>query len=333
MAEFNSKKILLAGLKGKDGTGIPAGGTTGQVLKKKSNTDGDVEWGTGGGGGSAVWGDISGTLADQTDLKTALDAKYTKPASGIPKADLASGVQTSLDKADGALPKTGGTVANLTVTAPVLSIGGGISIQQFVDDGGIEQNMSGYVFGYSEDLDAYYALVFDKDTSQVNLANGRPSGNNFVIEGMKPLSLRDESTNFTNDHVVIWDAIENDFKDGGKTVAELGGGSLYYHNMRVTFEYTLSGTSHQTNVMLLFVDKNPTPITITSIYTRLAAQVSQRVPVSTYFKMSDSTGEVVTVGFYESGSVCEVRYTTGVSMDSCPITSLNEVKDYVKEIT
>lgn len=36
------------------GIGLPSGGTTGQVLKKKSNTDYDVEWGEGGGGGTTI---------------------------------------------------------------------------------------------------------------------------------------------------------------------------------------------------------------------------------------------------------------------------------------
>lgn len=36
-------------------------------------------------------------------VKAAVDAKYTKPSTGIPKSDLASAVQTSLDKADTAL--------------------------------------------------------------------------------------------------------------------------------------------------------------------------------------------------------------------------------------
>lgn len=35
---------------------------------------------------------------------------YSKPAGGIPKADMASDVQSSLDKADAALPKAGGTM-------------------------------------------------------------------------------------------------------------------------------------------------------------------------------------------------------------------------------
>lgn len=44
---------------------------TAKVLKPDGN--GGVAWGTGGGGGT--WGSITGTLADQTDLQTALDAK------------------------------------------------------------------------------------------------------------------------------------------------------------------------------------------------------------------------------------------------------------------
>ncbi len=38
-------------------------------LKRASDTGG------GGGGGAAEWGDITGTLSDQTDLQSALDGK------------------------------------------------------------------------------------------------------------------------------------------------------------------------------------------------------------------------------------------------------------------
>lgn len=37
-----------AGTNGIDGLGVPAGGLTGQVLKKKSNSDNDTEWGSAG---------------------------------------------------------------------------------------------------------------------------------------------------------------------------------------------------------------------------------------------------------------------------------------------
>lgn len=55
------------------------------------------------GGGNATWGTITGDIVNQEDLVAALGAKYEKPAAGIPKADLASGVQGTLDKADGSV--------------------------------------------------------------------------------------------------------------------------------------------------------------------------------------------------------------------------------------
>ena len=58
--------------RGADGEGVPSGGTTGQVLTKASNTDGDVTWTTPAGG--ATWGSITGTLSNQTDLQNALDS-------------------------------------------------------------------------------------------------------------------------------------------------------------------------------------------------------------------------------------------------------------------
>lgn len=66
--------------------GIPAGGLTGQVLAKSSNADYAVQWVTGGGGGGgAVWGAITGTLTNQTDLVNyvALRVPYTGATSDV----------------------------------------------------------------------------------------------------------------------------------------------------------------------------------------------------------------------------------------------------------
>lgn len=58
------------------GGGLPTGGTTGQVLAKKSETDGDVEWkdetaGSGTGGGSEKYTDIATIKAVNTTAYTA----------------------------------------------------------------------------------------------------------------------------------------------------------------------------------------------------------------------------------------------------------------------
>ena len=99
---------------------IPEGGTTGQVLAKKSNDDFDTEWvDQTGGGGTGDYTDLTNkpqiggvTLTGDKSLhdlgaasEEAVGAKYTKPSGGIPDTDLASGVQTSLGKADSAYQK------------------------------------------------------------------------------------------------------------------------------------------------------------------------------------------------------------------------------------
>lgn len=118
------------------------GGSTGQYLYKKSDQDFDFGWKTGGGGGGGTSDyldldnkpsinnvELTGNktaaqlgLATPSDIPTvpvqSVNGKtgavvlgasdvgagtYTKPSTGIPKSDLASGVQTSLNKADTAL--------------------------------------------------------------------------------------------------------------------------------------------------------------------------------------------------------------------------------------
>lgn len=68
------ERQILTWPQGSNGVGVPRGGTTGQKLIKSSNRDFDTEWTADSGGGWEWWG-ITGTLADQTDLQTALNAK------------------------------------------------------------------------------------------------------------------------------------------------------------------------------------------------------------------------------------------------------------------
>jgi hypothetical protein len=67
---------------------VPVGGTTGQVLKKNSSGDYDYDWAADDTGATSVaWGDITGTLASQTDLNSALGGKsntgHTHPQSDV----------------------------------------------------------------------------------------------------------------------------------------------------------------------------------------------------------------------------------------------------------
>ena len=96
------------GDKGDTGPGVPAGGTTGQVLAKKSNADNDTEWinqsGGGGGGGTSDYDDLTDkpsinnvTLSGNKTAAELSLGTYSKPSGGIPQTDLAQTVQNKLD--------------------------------------------------------------------------------------------------------------------------------------------------------------------------------------------------------------------------------------------
>jgi len=102
---------------GATGAGVVTGGFTGQVLAKKTNADYDTEWVTGGGGGSAIWGGIAGTLSNQTDLQTVLDAKA--PSSGIsPSAISGTAVITTDSRLSDSRTPTGAASGDLDGTYP-----------------------------------------------------------------------------------------------------------------------------------------------------------------------------------------------------------------------
>jgi len=69
--------------------------------------------------GYAVWADG----VDTTAIWTAINAKYTKPADGIPKTDLDSYVQTSLGKADTAIQDISGKQDIATLDNDVAALG------------------------------------------------------------------------------------------------------------------------------------------------------------------------------------------------------------------
>lgn len=114
-------QIIATHAAGLVGQGVPAGGTTGQVLKKRSGTNYDTEWADESGGSSvspytsnpAPLGTASPGSSDDYARGDHVHRKptaaeigagtYSKPTGGIPATDLAQSVQDSLDLADSAL--------------------------------------------------------------------------------------------------------------------------------------------------------------------------------------------------------------------------------------
>ena len=70
------------GAPGSNGVGVPIGGTTGQILAKIDATDYNTQWVNPASGGASDWGDLGGTITDQTDLIAYLAATYLALGGG-----------------------------------------------------------------------------------------------------------------------------------------------------------------------------------------------------------------------------------------------------------
>lgn len=82
-------------------TNLKATALTNSNCDVKADTSGNVYCGTDAGGGGAAWGQITGTLSDQSDLQTALIARgYTLSVQA-----LTSSPADSVDRFFGKLPK------------------------------------------------------------------------------------------------------------------------------------------------------------------------------------------------------------------------------------
>lgn len=83
--------------------------------------------GGGGGGGDTAWGDITGTLSNQTDLKTALDSKLENTATGT-NALTILGTATSKNEAINiGLSSSAGTSENVAIGTYAQTSGDNIS--------------------------------------------------------------------------------------------------------------------------------------------------------------------------------------------------------------
>ena len=78
----------IPGPQGAPGVGLPSGGTTGQVLKKKTDTDYDTEWGDVSGGVSDV--QVNGTSVVTSGVANV--PKATSSVLGVTKAMTAYGI-------------------------------------------------------------------------------------------------------------------------------------------------------------------------------------------------------------------------------------------------
>jgi len=105
-------------------------------------------------------------------LTSSIAAKYTLPGSGIPSSDMATAVQTSLGKADAAMPLSGGTFSGpITGTGGIISQRNGLTAQCY-------ELFETYTSGTN-----YGSLLFKATASGHQIGSSRgTSGNNRAVQ-------------------------------------------------------------------------------------------------------------------------------------------------------
>ena len=107
-------------------------------------------------------------------MSTSIAAKYTKPATGIPSTDLASGVQTSLGKADSAIQSadlatvaTTGNYSDLSGTPTIPTVP--TTVSSFTNDAGYltSSSLATYAKIWSGTQAQYDALSPDYDSNTI----------------------------------------------------------------------------------------------------------------------------------------------------------------------
>ena len=150
----------------------------------------------------------------------------------IQKEDLSTDLQNAIASAEGALPSSGGTISgNLAVTGN-LTVSGTTTTEKekqlLVEENVIATNankvdlktlLSGLAI--NKNANATYGIMYDPADDAVKFGEGTLDVNRkFVFktgEG-KPIAIRANSADFTDAHLVKWDATSMSFVDAGETI-------------------------------------------------------------------------------------------------------------------
>jgi hypothetical protein len=131
------------------GIGVPSGGLTNQVLAKNSNTNYDFKWTD--NNAQVYWGQVSGTLSNQTDLQSALDLKVptsrTLTINGVSQ-DLSANRTYTID----ALPSQTGNSGKYLTTNGTIASWGVIDLSGYVPYTGANANLDLGTFDLTTDI-------------------------------------------------------------------------------------------------------------------------------------------------------------------------------------
>ena len=145
-------------------------------------------------------------LSDLTPIEEEVSKKYDKTGGTI----------------DGDVTVTGDlTVQGTTITENAETLDVKANVITTNSEGAPLINLSG--LGIRTNATNVYGIMYDPQSDSVKLGLGSlDEDNNFTFnqgEGL-PIAVRDDSTAFTDKHVIVWDAAGDKFVDGGGTLDE-----------------------------------------------------------------------------------------------------------------
>lgn len=161
-----------------------------------------------GGTKTVMWATLpvyENPLGEEIATMSDLSNKYTKPSGGIPKTDLASDVQTSLDKADSALSLDGGTInKSKTIKMDASANSDGANLKW-----GTVNHKNPYIGYASDQVDGTFVVGSLLGTNYASgLAIGGGSGN-LLWKGTKVATTSDIPAAVTESTVSGWGFTKN----------------------------------------------------------------------------------------------------------------------------
>jgi len=309
------------GATGATGAGVAAGGTTGQVLTKIDGTNYNTEWTT--PISSTAWGDITGTLSDQTDLQSALDGKL--PLAG---GTMNSGATIGLS--DGSYAASLSPIhLNFNLFTPTI---GGYVIQS-------NHTYSNYASTYTDYIDDGEGNPIASFERSASVGAGQIDiGNNDIVSSLnKTISLNPTSglTQFNTDgnsNTSVYTSSNIIFSDGGSGHdSELAGWGLGVelsadHEQGTTVEYNGLNVYDSAGHMIV----SPTGLTFpdatvqTTAFLGYDSPAFTGVPTAPSAALGDDSTQIATTAFVQdaivAGSahaetlIANVRNNTGSSL-------------------
>lgn len=213
---------------------------------------------------------------------------HENPSEAATKAYVNNGLAKKLDK-------TGGTITG-----------------HLIVENGTTTTVPSVVVKNNENT---YGLVLEDDAYKLGKGTVDEKGSFQLDDGEGlPIALRDDSSEFTDGHIVKWSSDGNKFVDGGEAGS---GGGLYQHN--ITFEFVFNGDRDYVNTIIYTNSSSIMTLSSFSFGENFSGKLFTSSVIELLFLIYRS----------ESGDIAEISYFSPNGIEYAEIDVIN----YVDTIT